>query len=425
MKHEKLPIVPLPEDVDQIIEPVDFTFGLKRRSFVQLVATGLMIAAAPMPSFAQQRGGGRRGGGFGGAQIRNVWERVHIGKDGVVTLLAGKVEVGQGSRAEYTQAAAEELRVPANQIQLVMSDTGLTPNDGNTAGSGSTPRTVPAIRAACAAAREALIDLAAQRWGVERGTVELRDGKLTHGESKRTLAFGELAQGDGLQKAFEEAAPAGGKTTEVKDWKVLGTSVPRPNARDLITGGHRYPSDIKRPDMLRGKVLRPPSYGAKLTSIDLTPAKEMKNVVAMQDGDFVGVAAPTTLQAEQALAAIAKTAKWETAPHPSSKAIYDHLRERVPGGAPKNSFAEELAAAKNWRARSGFRKTRCESSCRTLAAASAASTRVRFRLKWRASPKLPANPCPSSGRGRRNLPGLTSGPPRLLMPRRRSMTRAR
>ena len=193
MKPEKLPIVPLPEDKDQIIEPVAFTFGLKRRSFVQLVATGLMIAAGPMPSFAQQRGGGRRGGGFGGAQIRNVWERVHIGKDGVVTLLAGKVEVGQGSRAEYTQAAAEELRVPANQIQLVMSDTGLTPNDGNTAGSGSTPRTVPAIRAACAAARDALIDLAAQRWGVERGTVELREGKLTYGESKRTLTFGELA----------------------------------------------------------------------------------------------------------------------------------------------------------------------------------------------------------------------------------------
>jgi len=97
---------------------------------------------------------------------------------------------------------------------------------------------------------------------------------------------------------------------------------------------------------LRGKVLRPPSYGAKLTSIDLTPAREMKNVVAVQDGDFVGVAAPTTFQAEQALAAIAKTAKWETAPHPSSRTIYDYLRERVPEGAPKNSFADELSAAR-------------------------------------------------------------------------------
>jgi CO/xanthine dehydrogenase Mo-binding subunit len=346
MINEELPIVPLPEEAEQIIEPLEFSFGLNRRAFVQWVATGLIIAAAPMPSFAQQRGGGRRGGGFGGTQIRNVWERVHIGQDGAITLLAGKVEMGQGSRAEYTQAAAEELRVPADRIQLVMSDTGLTPNDGNTAGSGSTPRTVPAIRAACAAAREVLIDLAAQRWGVERGTVQLRDGKLAHGESRRTLTLGELAQGDGLQKAFEQAAPSGGKTTEVKDWKVLGTSVLRPNARDLVTGRHRYPSDIRRPDLLRGKVLRPPAYGAKLTSIDLTPAKAMKNVVAVQDGDFVGVAAPTTFQAEQALAAIAKTAKWETAPHPSSKAVHDHLRERVPGGAPKNSFTGELAAAR-------------------------------------------------------------------------------
>src|SRR2546425_8587166 len=99
MKDEELSIVPLPEDEDQIIEPVDFTFGLKRRTFVQLVATGLMIAATPITSVAQQQ---RRGGGRAGGQTRNLWERIHIGKDGVVTLLAGKVEVGQGSRAEYT-----------------------------------------------------------------------------------------------------------------------------------------------------------------------------------------------------------------------------------------------------------------------------------------------------------------------------------
>src|SRR5439155_699330 len=145
-----------------------------------------------------------------------------------------------------------------------------------------------------------------QRWGVERSTVELRDGKITHGASNRTLTFGELAQGDELLKALGQAAPSGNALTEVKDWKVLGTSVARPNARELVTGAHRFPSDIQRPDMLRGKVLRAPSYGAKLVSIDLAPAKEMKDVVAVQDGDFVGVAAPTTFRAQQALDAIAK-----------------------------------------------------------------------------------------------------------------------
>ena len=334
---------PLPEEVDQIIEPVEFDFGLKRRTFVQLVATGLAVLTSPMPSLAQQRGGQRGGGG---SQVRNLWERLHISTDGVVTLFCGKVEVGQGSRAEFTQAAAEELRVPVSQVQVTMSDTALTPNDGNTAGSGSTPRTVPAIRNACAAAREALLDLVAKRWSVERTAVELRDGKFVHANSKRTLTLAQLALDDEIKKALEQAGPPNAMPTAVGDWKVLGTSVVRPNAGDLITGTHRYPSDIKRPGMLRGRVLRSPSYGARLISVDLTPAKEMKDVIAVQDGDFVGVAAPTTYQAQQALAAIAKTAKWESAPHPSSKEVYNYLRERVQGGVPKNSFTDELTTAK-------------------------------------------------------------------------------
>jgi isoquinoline 1-oxidoreductase subunit beta len=332
---------PLPEDADQIIEPVEFDFGLKRRTFVQLVATGLAVVVSPMPSLAQQRGG--RGGG---SQVRNLTERLHIGKDGIVTLMCGKVEVGQGSRAEFAQAAAEELRVAADQVQVVLADTALTPNDGITAGSGSTPRTVPIIRAACAAAREALLELAAKRWSVEPATVELRDGKFSHAATRRTLTLAELAQGDELQKTFDQRSPSGGQLTAVNDWKVLGTSVARPNARDLIMGTHQYPSDLKRPGALRGKVLRPPSYGAKLISIDLAPAKEMKGVVAVQDGEFVGVAAPTTFQAGQALAAVARTAKWELASQPSSTELYDYLREHVPGGVPKNNFTTELRAAK-------------------------------------------------------------------------------
>ena len=57
--------------------------------------------------------------------------------------------------------------------------------------------------------------------------------------------------------------PAGNDiaVTAVSEWKVLGTSVPRPNARDLVTGAHHYPSDIVRPGMWYGKILRPPGYG--------------------------------------------------------------------------------------------------------------------------------------------------------------------
>ena len=70
--------------------------------------------------------------------------------------MTGKVECGQGARAEITQAAAEELRVPVERVRLVMADTALTPDDGGTYGSQTTPRTIPAVRRGCAAAREIL-----------------------------------------------------------------------------------------------------------------------------------------------------------------------------------------------------------------------------------------------------------------------------
>ena len=99
--------------------------------------------------------------------------------------------------------------------------------------------------------------------------------------------------------------------------------------------------------MLYGKVLRAPSYGAKLTSVDLGPAKAMKDVVAVQDGQFVGVAAPTAFLAEQARAAIAKTAKWDLSPHPASKDLFDYLKQHVHDYPSASPFAEELAKAKH------------------------------------------------------------------------------
>src|SRR5437867_8477273 len=153
-------------DPEQIIEPVGYDFGLSlsRRGFVQILGAGLIIAASSNASLAQDRTGQRRGGrGGGGGEIGggapvNLEARLHIAKDGTITVMAGKVEGGQGARAELTQAAAEELRVPVDQVHLILADTALVPNDGITAGSRTTPATVPAVRNACATARKLLDD---------------------------------------------------------------------------------------------------------------------------------------------------------------------------------------------------------------------------------------------------------------------------
>jgi isoquinoline 1-oxidoreductase len=133
--------------------------------------------------------------------------------------------------------------------------------------------------------------------------------------------------------------------TPVGEWKVLGTSVQRPNRRDLVTGAHKYPSDITRPGMLYGKVLRPPSYGASLSEIDLAPAQAIEGVTVVRDGNFVGVAAPSTHVAKQAIAELTKTAKWDAPPHPPSATLFDHLRKTAKGGVPQNPHADAMKSS--------------------------------------------------------------------------------
>jgi isoquinoline 1-oxidoreductase len=329
----------LQTEYQELLERAPYDFGIKRRDFVKVLGAGLLITVSAGPVLAQRRGGP------GGGRPQIVSARIHIVRDDKITVLTGKVEMGQGARAELTQAAAEELRVPVSQVELVMGDTSLVPDDGVTAGSMTTPRTVPPVRQGAAAARQALVQIASERWGVDAAALEVHDGKITHATSGRTLSYADLAQSDELAKALKQNVPTDIVVTPVAEWKILGVSVPRPNRRDLVTGAHKFPSDIVRPGMLYGKVLRPPSYGAKLVSVDLEPAKAMKDVVAVQDGQFAGVAAPTTHQARAALEAIAETAKWEPAAQPSSQEVFDYLRKHVRGDAPKNPLAEELANA--------------------------------------------------------------------------------
>ncbi len=336
-------------DYDETVDLVNFRFAPSRREFAAVLGAGLLIAVCVSSAEGQERPQGQRrrggGGGFFGGGPTPIAARLHIGKDGLITLLTGKVECGQGARAEITQAAAEELRVPAGRVTLVMADTGLVPNDGTTAGSGSTPRTLPAIRQATAAARNLLLELAAKKFGVKSDQLAVADGKVIDKDSKREQSYADLASADDAAKLFAENVPSNVTVTAVKEWQVMGKPLSRPNGRDIVTGAHHYPSDISRPGMMYGKVLRAPAYAAKLSAMDASSAKAMKDVAVVQDGNFVGVVAPSTFAAEKAIEEVAKNARWETAPHPSSKELYDYLRQKARGGVPANPFADDVTKA--------------------------------------------------------------------------------
>jgi CO/xanthine dehydrogenase Mo-binding subunit len=161
-QSEPFDITPAEIDYDALLEPVHFSFALQRREFVQLLGAGLVVSVAIGPALGQRRGG-RPGGGFQGGPPAALSTRIHIAENGQITVLSGKVEAGQGARTQIAMAAAEELRVPLESIDVLLADTGKTPDDGMTAGSRTTPSTIPSVRQAAAAVRKLLDDYRAAK----------------------------------------------------------------------------------------------------------------------------------------------------------------------------------------------------------------------------------------------------------------------
>lgn len=308
----------------EFTESPRYRFELSRRAFVQSIGAGLLITAYAPEIFAQGRSGSRV----------PISARFKFEPDGTVTAYTGKVEVGQGARTQISQAVAEELCVPIDSVNLIMADTDLVPDDGGTYGSQTTPRTVPSVREAGAAARHLLVGLAAERWGTNAADVTMRSGEFVHRDGRK-LTLAELVRTH--SNLSDALGDSGGSQAELRaeaEWSVLGHNAKRANGSGIVTGSHQYPSDIRRPGMLFGKVLRPPSYGATLESLDVSAAG--MDVTVVHDGEFVGCAAATSRQAQAALAKIEATAKWKTAPHPASDELTDYLKEHINEGSGRS-----------------------------------------------------------------------------------------
>jgi nicotinate dehydrogenase subunit B len=310
----------------ELAAPAPYRFDLDRREFFKFLGAGIVVVSVLKPVVvAQESGGGRRRGESLPKEI-DAW--LHIGEEGKVTVYTGKVEMGQNIRTSLTQAVAEELHVPMDRIELVMGDTQLTPFDMGTFGSRTTPTMNLQLRKVAAAARDTLIGLAAKRWNVDAGHLLAEDGKVRDPQTKKSVEYAALTKGQQLAQTL----PAEDPLIPATNWKVAGQSAGKVNGREFVTGKHRYPSDQKLPEMLHGKVLRPPAFGANLVSVDTSKAEQMGATI-VHDGKFVGAAAGSLDLAAAAVEAI--HAEWKSEPQPSSKELFDYLRKnRTEGTDP-------------------------------------------------------------------------------------------
>ncbi len=320
-----------------------YTFNFNRRQFLKAFSGGIALIV-PMSNLVahtllQDQGeSGRRGNERVPDDI-GAW--IHIDEKGIVSVFTGKVEIGQNIRTSLTQAVAEELHVPLDTVRVVMADTDLTPFDMGTFGSLTTPRMAPQLRKAAAAARETLINLAAEQWKVEPSAVRIVNARFVNHDASKSLTLAEVAKGQKLVKTI----PADVATTAAKDWTVAGTSVPKVDGRDFVTGKHQYTTDIQRDGMLYGRIVRPSALEAKLVSSDTKAAEAMPGVVVVRDGDFIGLVAPdreTALRAEKAIAV-----HWQAPGQPGNDELFAYLKKNAAPGRPRpiGSIIDGMATA--------------------------------------------------------------------------------
>lgn len=296
-------------------------FAMDRRSFMKSIGGGIAILLIAKEALGFQESG--RGGFMREQMPRAIDAWLHIDPDGYITVFTGKVEIGQNIRTSLSQTVADELHVELDEVEMVMGDTQLTPFDMGTFGSRSTPQMGTQLRRVAYAAREVLVGLAAKRWNANPSDLVAESGKVAERSGNRSASYAELAQGQLLAQDI----PAEDPVTPATEWKIAGQPIHKIGARAFVTGQHKYTPDLKRPGMLYGKVVRPIAFGATLISADLSASKAMPGVVAVRDGDFIGVAAADELTAERAASAV-KT-QWKTTPQSSSRELFSYLKQHV------------------------------------------------------------------------------------------------
>src|SRR3984957_6074281 len=336
--HERVQVMKQELDFSTSLEPERYElnappryyFQVDRRDFFKFLGAGVLIVCVLKDAHTQESGGDKRAQGVSLPKDIAAW--LHIGEDGKVTVYTGKVEREQNVRTSLSQAVAEELRVPVEDIRMVMGDTQLTPYDRGTFGSRTTPEINLQLRKVASAARETLIGLAAAQWQIDRKGLRAAGGKISDPENKRTVEYAALVKGSQLTATV----PADEPLIPAAQWTVSGQPLPKVNGRDFVTGKHRYPCDQKLPGMLYGKIVRPDSFGATLTSVDIHEAELIPGATVVHDGDFVGVTAPTPELASRAAAAV--RAEWKSQPQISNKELFDYLKKNpVEGNGPLES----------------------------------------------------------------------------------------
>src|SRR5579863_5406989 len=267
------------------------------------------------------------------ATLPDSWIEIH--PDNTILIRTGKSDFGQSTAfTAYRQIVAEELSTTFEAVTtVVMGDTDRTP-DGSGAfdflGSG-----MPNIRKAAAYTHQALLDLAAQRLGVAKSNLTVKDGIVSGGG--KSMSYGDLVKGQQLKLTIPvkgDLTSIMGLTVDgnppmkpVSQYTVIGKSFRNSVTVSKVSAKETWATDVKLPDMLHARMVHPKSLGSTLVSAGTLDKARFPNAQVVVKGNLVGVVAPTEWEAIRAAQQVAGTTKWKDWKGlPGHARLFDYLK---------------------------------------------------------------------------------------------------
>jgi CO/xanthine dehydrogenase Mo-binding subunit len=263
--------------------------------------------------------------------------------DNMVLFRSSQIEVGTGVTTGLMMIVAEELDLSPAQVRHGPWDSWQVVNTGSTGGStGIQSSAGPALRAAAATAKQALLKLASSSLGVPVTSLGVKDGVVSGGG--KTVTYGQLVGGKLLNTALvaPKLNPGEAPAKPVDQYKLVGTRVPRIELPDKISGSYTYVHNVRIPGMQHARVVRPRGQGpfgtgAPIESVDESSIRHIPGARVVRDRDFLAVVAPREYDAVQAAATLKVT--WKESPMLSTSGnLFSKMRADDSAGHAKAAF---------------------------------------------------------------------------------------
>jgi isoquinoline 1-oxidoreductase beta subunit len=248
--------------------------GVSRRGFMKAgaVTGGGLVLGFFLP------GAGRLANAQQPAKVYEPNAFLRIAPDNTVTVQVNRIEIGQGVQTALPMLIAEELDADWSNMVGALAPAGDQYKDPIfgiqiTGGSGSIAHSYIQYREIGAKARAMLIAAAAEQWKVPADQVKTSKGTLT-GPAGQQSTYGAMADA-----AMKQPVPANVKLKDPKDFTIIGKPVKRLDATAKSSGKQQFGIDFKAPDSKVAVVARPPVFGAKVAKFDASKAKAIKGVI--------------------------------------------------------------------------------------------------------------------------------------------------